>query len=524
MTNRKLKKILKQNQINSPKESRPAHAGVRVKLPRRVLIRLTQTAACLLLVAAMGVGYVAMVRMVGRQGASDSTTPGVDVGPGSQLHNPGEDTGADVITTPDSQETTVSQGIPATFDGQKLVVAELFKEGMSGNWWEFSNPDMSADIMDMINLNRLMLTEQELDCDIMQAASGSTEQYISWIRNSALINSSAAIVTGGADVMATLATQGLLENWLSETAAAYRIDFSAPYWPEDMAQELKIGDSLYFVSGKISANTIASVYVVFADLNINSMLGIDIQSIVEDGKWTFDKLYELSAAGQALDKYGLALYDDSLVALAAAAGVGISDNSPAPHPSLSNGMALNFVNTLADKQSSGDLKLVSRASSEHIPNLFTVDTIISAHTMEDVCLLLPLPTLSEGGYHRSPVSDSAVYYSVAKGSDIALAYAAMNSLAKYPNDPSTYFHNDSALPSYTELISRRYASASEDSMQNLELAVDNMTFSPDAFLTASTARTTLKNAINAADSAAREAILTQEYLDQIIKAQLGNLK
>ncbi len=521
MTNRKLKKILKQNAIDSPKQQKKRSFSINI--PRRALIRLAQTAACLLLVAAMGVGYVAMVRMVGRQGTPDGSTPGIDVGPGSQFGDPGEDTGIDVVTTPDPQETTVSHGIPTTFDGQKLVVAELFKEGTSGNWWEFSNPDMSGDTMDMISLNRLMLAEQELDCDIMQAASGSVDQYISWIKNSALINSSAAIVTGGADVMATLAAQGLLEDWMSEQAAAYRMDFSAPYWPEDMARELKIGNKLYFVSGKISANTIASVYVVFADPNINSMLDIDIQCIVEDGKWTFDKMYELSAAGHTLDKYGLVLYDDSLVALAAAAGVRISDNSPAPHASLSNGVALNFVNTLADKQSAGDIKLISRASSEYIPNLFTVDTVANSYTMEDVCLLLPLPTLSEDGKHLSPVGESAVYYSVAKGSDIAPAYAVLHSLAKYSSQSTTYFHTDSMVPSYTELISWRYA-ANDDSVRNLELAVDNMTFSPDAFLPSSTSSVFLKNAINAADSTARKEILTKSNLEQIIETHLGTIK
>ncbi len=518
MTNRKLKKILKQNVIDSEKQA-PKHQ-FHINIPRRVLIRLAQTAACLLLVAAMGVGYVAMVRMVGRQGTPDGNTPGIDVGPGSQLHNPGEDTGIDVVTTPDPQETTVSHGIPATFNGKKLVLAETFKSGASGDWWEFSSPDMTADVVDMINLNRIMSAERALQCNIMQSAS-AYDHFINWVKVSSLTGNDAAIVAGSAETIGTLARQGLLEDMLSDTAAAY-LEFSAPYWNPDMAQDLKIGNKLYFVSGTISFNTMASVNCVFTDPNINSKLGIDIYSIVEEGKWTFDKMYALAAGSGSLN--GLALNEPAIPALALSAGIRLADNTPAPHLSLSNGIALDFTEKLAELVKTGAVTLTSIAFSEHIDELFVVDTIVGATSLgAETRAMLPMPAVEEGAPYLSPVGSRAVYYGIVRGSDVALASATMAKLAQYSLEVSSSEASNSKMQTYMDVICNRYP-ISAKSVQNVEIAMSNMTFSLDAFLTSSVTLTTLKNAINAASSDARREILTQDYLDQVIQEQLGKIK
>lgn len=520
MTNRKLKKILKKNSIDPPRKKQTSHNYISIKIPRRSLIRAAQVAACLLLVCAMGIGYVAMVRTVGPQGKPNDTTPGA---PGIQPTDTRDPNLEVVETCPpyDSDETTY-QAVEKieTFEGKKLVLAEPFKSGVSGDWWEYSNPDMTADTVDMINLGRTMLAEQNLHCTISQRAC-AYDAFVDQVRTSMLTGNDAAIVSGSAEIIGALARQGLLEDLRSSDAAVH-LDFTSTDWPESMAAELSVCGKLYFVSGKISLNTMASVTCVFADRNIDSKLGIDINKIVEEGKWTFDNMYALTADGKAALN-GLALYDHSIPALGLAAGIRLADNTPAPHVSLSNGTALSFTEKLAELTGTGAVKMVYAASSEHIDELFVVDNIISVSRSNESRALLPMPALEEGAPYLCPVGDGAVYYAIVKGSDVQMASAVMAKLAYYPNHTDLYQITVGSKLTYMDIMSNRYP-ISAKSVQNLEIAMDNMTFSLDAFLTSSVTYTTLKNAINAASTNARRDILTQDYLAQVIQAQLGTIK
>ena len=63
MTTRKLRKILKQNQINAPEKAHEKRK-ISIHIPRRVITRTAQVTACLAPVCALGLGYVAMLRFV----------------------------------------------------------------------------------------------------------------------------------------------------------------------------------------------------------------------------------------------------------------------------------------------------------------------------------------------------------------------------------------------------------------------------------------------------------------------------
>lgn len=508
MTNRKLKKILKQNAIDPPREKQTAPANVKVGISRRALIRAVQVAACLLLVCAMGMGYVAMVRMVGPQGDPNDTTPSA---PGTQLTVTDD-------TTPTEDTTYQAIVKNETFDGKKLYVVEPFRSGASGDWWEFSSPDLdSANVVDMININRIMLTEHALGCDIVQASMGSTEQYLSWVKTSALTGYNAAIVTGGIDLIGPLARQGKLENLKSPEAAAY-LDFSAPYWPESMAEELSINGKLYFAAGQISINTMAAVNCVFADPDINSKLGINIYNIVNEGKWTYDEMYALAADSGSLN--GLALFEDGLMSLATSAGVHIADNTMVAHPSLTDGTALNLVNQLAGLRKSGKLNQTTRASSEHIDELFVVDSVIGIINMgEGTRLLLPMPAVEEGASYRCAAGNGTVYYTVIKGSDTALASAVMANLAVYPHHHINSDMINTNMQTYTELLCNRYP-INYESRKNLEIAVNNLAFTLDIFLDTGATKNLLKNAVNSSHEEDRKTLLSMPALNSAIMSLL----
>lgn len=526
MNNRKLRKILKQNQINVPEkvhEKRKIH----IHIPRRVIMRTAQVAACLALVCALGLGYVAMLRFVGRPGDSQNGD-----GPGSQLdieapvdttRDAGADTGADVVTEQPSKDTTTPPS-----DGERV---KLYAAGMSSSVsehlrWEEFDPISDANIDYGIDA-RLFQRMKSLDSlyDITSVYFPDEAQYLSWVKNSAMTGSDGAIVTGRAKYMGILSTTGFLEKIKVDDY----IDYKSEYWPKNMEEELSVNNNLYFVSGVISPNTVANTYIVYAHAEIDTLLGVDIHEIVDQGKWTLDKMYELSASGgTALNgsaDYGLVLTDDTLRALGTSAGVSMFNKSGKAHASLSNGTALNFVNNLAGLLADNKLKMTTVASSEPRSQLFWIDTIASPmiHTNATIYEQLPMPAIAEGEKYLSPVSENTIYYGIARGTDIK-AQATLDAMAAYMVFPAT---NDGGVFSEATtarvFFSNRYA-FSEESIQSIKIAIDNMTFTLDAFaFPSATIDNMLKDALNASNENARKDILTQPNILSVVIVQLGSL-
>ena len=530
MTNRKLRKILKQNQINAPEKAHEKRK-ISIRIPRRVIMRTAQVAACLALVCALGLGYVAMLRFVGRPGGTQSND-----GPGSQLdiestadtteRDPGADTGADVVTDEHPEDTTA----PPASDNEpvKLYAAAMAQSGSEIRWWEFDPAgDVENDAISQRLFKRMTAVEGS-DFDLTSVYFTDEAQYLSWVKNSAMTGSDGAIITGKAIFMVNLARLGLLEN-MSDMPNSDLFKGDDGDWSENMVSELSVNDNLYFASGVISPNTVANTYVVFANGDIDKLLGVDIYQIVEQGKWTFDKMYELTAQGGAsingAADHGLVLTEQTLRALGTSAGVHIANNSATAHASLSDGTALDFVNDLAELLTSGKLKMMTSASSEHISTLFQINTIGSAATLGmEKYQILPMPALTEGGKHLSPVSDNAIYYGVATGTHgktLVVINNMANAMQVVIGAGTSYSGSFSLTPA--QYFGHRYA-MNDDSIMSLEIAIDNMTFSLDSFLTTSVTNSTLKNALNATDATRRQEILTQSYFHSVVIAQLGSLK
>ena len=86
------------------------------------------------------------------------------------------------------------------------------------------------------------------------------------------------------------ATQDLLYN----LADVEYIDFDKPWWPDKLISQATINDKLFFVSGDISANVIYMMYVTFFNKTLLENYNLeDPYKLVEDGKWTIDKQFEM---------------------------------------------------------------------------------------------------------------------------------------------------------------------------------------------------------------------------------------
>ena len=86
------------------------------------------------------------------------------------------------------------------------------------------------------------------------------------------------------------ATQSLLYN----LAEVDHINFDQPWWPEKLIGQATINDKLFFVSGDMSANVIYMMYVTFFNKDMIETYKLeDPYQLVDEGKWTVDKQFEM---------------------------------------------------------------------------------------------------------------------------------------------------------------------------------------------------------------------------------------
>ncbi len=100
----------------------------------------------------------------------------------------------------------------------------------------------------------------------------------------------------------SLMMNGVLRNLLEYEY----LDFSHPWWPQEMLNDCTIADKLYFCTGDISTNLVFMTSAVFFNKTLASEYKVDelvkqsygsdgLYDLVKDGKWTYEALMTLSA-------------------------------------------------------------------------------------------------------------------------------------------------------------------------------------------------------------------------------------
>ena len=73
------------------------------------------------------------------------------------------------------------------------------------------------------------------------------------------------------------------------------LNFDQPWWPATMVEQASIRDHLYFCTGDISTNLLWMMHVVFFNKNMIDELKLeDPYTLVDDMKWTVDKMFEIT--------------------------------------------------------------------------------------------------------------------------------------------------------------------------------------------------------------------------------------
>lgn len=103
------------------------------------------------------------------------------------------------------------------------------------------------------------------------------------------------IFAGYSMIGAMLAINGCAENLLDESYNKY-LDFSKPWWPKKLIDTASIKNKLYFCSGDISTNMLHMMYAIIYNKDlVKEYVTEDLYELVENKKWTLDKMFELCA-------------------------------------------------------------------------------------------------------------------------------------------------------------------------------------------------------------------------------------
>lgn len=83
-------------------------------------------------------------------------------------------------------------------------------------------------------------------------------------------------------------------NLLYDLSSVEHLDFEKPWWPDLLINQCTINDKLLFVSGDASANVLYTMYVTFFNKDLIAAYKLeDPNKLVDEGKWTIDKQFEM---------------------------------------------------------------------------------------------------------------------------------------------------------------------------------------------------------------------------------------
>ena len=219
-------------------------------------------------------------------------------------------TGADVATTSAAgDETTGFGSLPVDLDLGKAEVSILY-------WSDVNNPEFEVEETDRVTgaiRKKDSYVQELLNVKINWFGEPGNKSKLENFKKrveSGLQTNETEIIAAHSMVMGALTASGYMQDLLDTRY----LEFSNPWWPQDLIENSTIKGKLYFASGDISNNTLLGMEGMFFN---KEMVKSDLYGAVRDGKWTFERMIsetsgiyrDLNSNGKdAEDVYGYATY------------------------------------------------------------------------------------------------------------------------------------------------------------------------------------------------------------------------
>lgn len=192
-------------------------------------------------------------------------------------------------------ELTYLDEVPetATFDGYTVRYTGARDRG---SIYVDLEDEEATDITDIVVESvwrRNNIVQDRLDVKIQYEEEIHRDDFNKTVMNS--LNASSDdydVFVGHQRFQVELAAQGYMKN----LSNANYLDLTKPYWATDYIENLSYKDISYWITGDMVNGFISNAWVFFVNATRWNMSysDQDIYSIVKDGKWTMDKLSELT--------------------------------------------------------------------------------------------------------------------------------------------------------------------------------------------------------------------------------------
>ena len=219
------------------------------------------------------------------------------------------------VSTDSSTETEnrVSDDLPDGLDFGGEEVTFLYRAEVSS---EFYADTANGDIVNDALYNSIRSVEERLNVDIVAALR---EGHYTSVRDEYMNHISSTIMAGDdaydfVDLMIGNSPVMMQEGIFVDLLENKYIDVDKPYYLAKLVDTVAIDDKLYFISGDASLGYMKCAFCMYFNKRLVDEYQIeDLYTLVDEGKWTLDKLREISTiASQDVNNDGKYDYDDKL--------------------------------------------------------------------------------------------------------------------------------------------------------------------------------------------------------------------
>ena len=236
--------------------------------------------------------------------------------------------GVDVTDAPATTEAPEYVFPGTTYDGATFTI--LVGGRAAGTFNDFKYNEENATVLDEAIYTKNLAVEEEYKVVIENVEDMGTEGGPSGKLNTQFTAGDSTYHMAFVPCYATvpLATSAVLYDLKSIDT----LDLTNSWWDQNMNEECTVKDVLFFTTGDITVwDDMQQLIVMFnKDLYASEGFTDNIYKLVEDGKWTYDKLAEFAkevtedVGGDdkmdMSDKYGVLLWDDTIYGVFGSAG------------------------------------------------------------------------------------------------------------------------------------------------------------------------------------------------------------
>jgi hypothetical protein len=232
---------------------------------------------------------------------------------------------------PFDQNGFLKDNLPADINLGGRVVTTLYWSDVEHE--EFKSETLSGDLVNDAIFSRNSKVEERLSIELEYIGRPGNVNNLSSFSEYAKSNILAG--TNEFDIIASYSrtTAYLAANNFTENLFDFdNLDFSKPWWPEDLTRTATIKNRLLFCSGDISANMLYMMYVTFFNKSLLNQYSLENPyELVEKNEWTIDKMLSMTQGAyvdlntnqkkDAADQFGLIDTNRNLDALFVGSGL-----------------------------------------------------------------------------------------------------------------------------------------------------------------------------------------------------------